>query len=667
MLHSALRSRIIEMPRPFVGADCCSSWIYRDCNLMALTFFPDRRALRGSRPDSKFNSFRSMLPLAMLAAAAMCSLFAARPLQAQHGAGATDTSASKVLDAAKDAIRIENLSVLNSKEDEATSYISPADGSIVFTTSRDGKQVLYSAKRLPGDSASDRSSHWAPPELFESLPGKQNLSALSVASDGVTAVAGVCNRPDAIFQSCDIYQTELIDGKLGNLTPLGKAVNTEWWEGQPTISQDGQLLFFASDRKGGHGGIDIFMCSKTVDGTWGDPINLSFNTGANELSPFIARDNQTLYFSSDRPGGLGGYDIYMTRRVAENEWTEPKNLGPTVNSNRDDLFFYVPPKEDAVYLSSNREGGMGGFDLYRIYVQPAPPKPQYVTLTGRILDAETNQPITTKPEIAISFSNSGETISNEATGPEYGVKVRAGSLVHIGAGAENFVSNSLEVQAPPTDAQPVITQDISLTPSHARIYGRVLDAFTGKPVAANLSIEQLAGGAAPLTAQTDAATGEFSFNVNPLITYKISTNVQDFDPYSQNIDVPAAREKLISIKHDIYLNPVAIKEVVVFFDFDKSDLNPVEVPKFTDFIRQVKENPHIRFEINGHTDSTGSIAYNQALSERRAKSVEDYLLGQEVPRDQIAVVQGFGKSHPLDPNDPSKNRRVEVRIVAKQD
>lgn len=607
---------------------------------------------------------------------AMCSLATASwamsgPVYAQQAS--IDTSASKVLAAPQDAIHIENLSALNSKDDEATCFISPVDGSIVFTSSRDGKQSLFIAKRIPGDSGdnrsstTDHSSHWTTPEVFNSLEGKENISALSVSGDGVTAVVGVCNRPDAVLQSCDIYQTELIDGKPGNLTPLGKPINTEWWEGQPSISQDGQLLFFASDRKGGHGGTDIYMCSKSVDGVWGTPINLSFNTGASELSPFISRDNQTLYFASDRPGGLGGYDIYMTRRTGDNEWTEPKNLGPTVNSKRDDLFFYVPPKEDAVYLASNRDGGMGGFDLYRIYVQPAPPKAQYVTLTGRILDAETSQPITTKPEIGITFSNNGESLPNEATGPAYSVKVLAGSLVHISAGAENFVSNSLEVQAPSTDAQPVVTQDISLTPSHARIYGQVLDAFTNKPIATKVTLEQLAGGGAPLIVQTDAATGEFSFNVNPLITYKISTNVQDFDPYSQNIDVPEAREKLLSIKHNIYLNPVEIKEVVVFFDFNKSDLKPEEVPKFSDFVRQVKENPHIRFEINGHTDSVGTEAYNKILSEQRAKTVEDYLLAQDVPRDQIAVVQGFGKSHPLDPNDPSKNRRVEVRIVAKQD
>ena len=106
---------------------------------------------------------------------------------------------------------------------------------------------------------------------------------------------------------------------------------------------------------------------------------------------------------------------------------------------------------------------------------------------------------------------------------------------------------------------------------------------------------------------------------------------------------------------------------MIYFDVDKSEITPEELAKFPEFIRQVKENPSVRFEINGHTDSTGSVAYNQALSERRAKAVEDYLLNQQVPREQIAVVQGFGKSHQLDPNDLSKNRRVEVRIVGRKD
>ncbi|HEY3875264.1 MAG TPA: hypothetical protein VGM92_07285, partial [Candidatus Kapabacteria bacterium] len=261
---------------------------------------------------------------------------------------AQSADGSKVLEAPQDAVQVQNLKELNSPGDDATSCMAP-DGSLYFTSSRSGKECVYISKRLPATGPNDHEAHFAPPELFAELDGKQNISSLSIAGDGVTAVAGICNRPDAILGSCDIYQAQIVDGKLQNFTPLGKPINSEWWDAQPCISQDGQLLFFASDRKGGHGGIDIYMCEKGVNGEWGAPINLSFNTGGNEFSPYIARDNQTLYFAADRlPGGLGGYDIYVTHRNGENEWSEPKNLGPTVNSKANELFFFVPPNENAV-------------------------------------------------------------------------------------------------------------------------------------------------------------------------------------------------------------------------------------------------------------------------------------------------------------------------------
>ncbi len=386
------------------------------------------------------------------------------------------------------------------------------------------------------------------------------------------------------------------------------------------------------------------------------------------MSPYISSDNQTLYFASNNlSGGMGGYDIYVTHRQGENEWTEPKNLGASVNSKNDDLFFFVPQNENAVYFSSDRPDGEGGYDLYRVYVQPTPPQPKYVTLTGRILDAETNQPITTAPEIAISFSNNNQSLSNDATGAAYSVKVLAGSLVHVSAGAQNYVSNALEIQAPPTNAQPVITQDISLTPSHARVFVIETNSYKNSPIKATVTLEQLAGGVPPVSVETDPVTGAYSFNANPLISYRISTSVPDFEPFEDKIDVPAAREKMISIQKEIRLTPSATQNVVIYFDVDKSEITPEELAKFPHFIEQVKVNPSVRFEINGHTDSTGSIAYNQALSERRAKAVEDYLLNQQVPREQIAVVQGFGKLHQLDPNDMAKNRRVEVRIVGRKD
>lgn len=583
-----------------------------------------------------------------------------------------DTS-SRILTASKDDMRIEQLSDLSSKGDDATCWISPADGSIYFSSSRDGKYAIYKAKRLSAQGT-DRGAHWSAPEKFLDLSGKENVSSLSVAADGLTAVVGICNRNDAVIQSCDIYQAEIGNGTLDHLTPLGPLVNSEWWDAQPSISANGRTLFFASDRKGGHGGSDIYMCTRASDGSWNAPVNLSFNTGGDEMSPFIAADNQTLYFSANHlPGGMGGFDIYMTRRNGENDWTEPKNMGPMINSPRDEMFFYVPPTGSELYFSSNREGT---FHLYHVYVQPPPPKPRYAVLTGRLMDAETHALVATRTDVEMKAG--GEKLANDAEGPNFKVRVLAGTLVHIDAGAEAYVSNTLDWKAPDkadnvyASGDVTITQDIVLMPSHARIVGHVTNAMTHTALAAKVTLERLAGDMPPVTVESDVQSGSFTFNVNPLITYKISASAPDFEPYPTGnepvkIEIPAAREKMITVEKAIYMTPAGIEEVKVYFDFAKFDLKPDAKPQFAHFIKQVKENPNVRIEVNGYADTVGSVEKNIILSENRANEVVSYLLSQGVPKDQVAIVKGFGKANLADPNDQAKNRRVEVRIVGKQD
>jgi outer membrane protein OmpA-like peptidoglycan-associated protein len=592
-------------------------------------------------------------------------------LHSPNRCAAQTDGASTVLQAQTDEVRIENLKDLNSKGDEGTPFISPTDGSIYFSSNRAGKFSIYVAKRQPASASQDKASHWADPALFAELPEKQNLSSLSVAGDGVTSVVGICNRPDGILGTCDLYQSEYSPTALGSFASLGHGVNTEWWDGQPCISQDGQLLFFASDRKGGRGGSDIYMSSRSAEGKWSDPIDLSFNTGGNEMSPFISKDNQTLYFAANHlPGGLGGYDIYVSRRIGQNEWTAPKNLGATVNSKSDEMFFYVPPNEDAVYFCSDRDGGTGWFDIYRLYVQPAPPKPKYATLTGRILDAETGQPIGTKAEVAINLARDNSELTNSGAENEYKTEVLAGSLIRVKVAADAYVSNTLEIQAP---AEPgSSTQDIKLTPAHARVSGHVTNVFSKNAVRATVVLVDSSDATAQLTTESDPRTGAYSFNISALKRYHISAMAPDYEAYNSSVDAPRSRETtLIQIEKEIRMTPSTIDNVMIFFDFNKSDLKPEEQPKFARFIQQVKENPYVRIEVNGHTDDVGSTEYNEKLSERRAITVEDYLLSRGVPRDQLAVVKGFGKSAPLDPGTTdearAKNRRVEVRIVGKQD
>ncbi len=585
----------------------------------------------------------------------------AYPPQRIYGQG--DPESKRAIARGFSETHAENLKNLNSMADDATPIVSGDEGTLYFTSYRNnGKQVLYRSKRKS-------LTEWGDPEIFLELPGKGNVSALSIAADGKTCVLQGCNLEDGIFKTCDIYEGTIEDGQLKNMHPLGKDINSEWWDAQPSLSQDGQLLFFASDRKHGHGGTDIYMCVRSGSGTWGAPVDLNFNTSGDEVSPYIAADNQTLYFAANGlPGGMGGYDIYVTFRKGENEWSEPKNLGPAVNTKYDEMFFSIPPSEDAVYVASDRPGGTGNFDLYRIMPNPIAPKPKFISFRGQVLDAETAQPVRTDPDVTLEVSSTSEKLSNTGSPRNYAAMAPIGKMIRVNGGANGYISGSIESQAPSTFDSAGFSQDIKLVPAKARIEGHVTNVFTNKPLAANVILTEDGGG--KMNIQTDANTGAYSFDAKVFSKYIISVELKDYEAYESAIEIPLKREALIVVKKEVRLTPTGIPPVMVNFDYDKSELKPNESPKMAHFIQQVKENPNVRIEISGHTDEHGTDEYNQKLSQRRANTVVDYLLAQGVGNDQVAIVKGLGKSVPLAKGNTEKddalNRRVEVRIMGKQ-
>lgn len=578
-----------------------------------------------------------------------------------------DSSRGRVLDRGLTDTRIEAISVLNSAADEVSPTVSTDEGTIYFTSYRsDGKAALFKSTRKS-------ITEWNEPTLFVELPGKENISALSITRDGKHAVMQCCNRRDAQFKSCDIYEATIEGGQLENIRSLGNGINSMWWDAQPSISDDGQLLFFVSDRKKGAGGLDIYMSSKTSSGEWGTPVLLSFCTSGNEISPMISSDNQTLYFAADDiDGGLGGYDIYVTYRTGDNTWSMPKNLGPSVNSKSNELSFSIPPSEDAIYLSSDRAGGKGEFDLYRISANPAQPKPKVIAFRGRVLDATTGQPVRSTPEVTLIAG--GDRLTNTGSGVDYATMAPLGKTLRIGAGADGYVNGSIEVQVPTRATDEGFSEDIKLTPAKAKITGHVTNVFTLKPLSAPVVLEEIGDGNQVINTwrvQTDAATGAaFSFDAQPWHSYRISSQLADYEPHSSAVEIPLQRQAMITVEREIRLQPSAIDAVMIFFDYDKSDLKPEQIAKVDRFIQQVKENPHVRIEVLGHTDDRGTEQYNDKLSERRATAVEDYVLSKGVPRDQLAIVKGFGKTAPLvfgtTEEARAKNRRAEVRIVGKQ-
>ena len=218
-------------------------------------------------------------------------------------------------------------------------------------------------------------NQWQPSEPLSSLNTPSNEGAQSISSDGKLLFFTACNRNDGIG-SCDIYFSRNKDGKWSVPQNAGEPVNSPAWESQPSISSNGESLFFVSNRKGGKGGMDIWKCnllgfSASGSPVWSKAVNLgdSINTPGNENSPFIHSDSKTLYFASDYWPGLGGYDIFYSRKLNDSIWTKPHNLGYPINSYKDEEGLVVDASGKNAYYSSDRPGSQRmdiySFELYK--------------------------------------------------------------------------------------------------------------------------------------------------------------------------------------------------------------------------------------------------------------------------------------------------------------
>jgi outer membrane protein OmpA-like peptidoglycan-associated protein len=231
-----------------------------------------------------------------------------------------------------------------------------------------------------------------------SLPGDVNTPMnegnVSITADGKYIFYTSCNRKDG-YGGCDIYLSIMNpDGTFSKPRILRPPVNSSAWESQPSISPDGLTLYFASNREGGFGGIDIWK-SEWKGNNFGPPENLGpeINTPGNDQAPFIHPDGVTLYFSSDgREETMGGPDLYVAK-LSANGWSKPQNLGYPINTSGEEFGMIVDRMGRYAYVSSDRPGGMGGRDLYRFEL-PDAVKPDPVSFVkGKVFDKTTLKPL----------------------------------------------------------------------------------------------------------------------------------------------------------------------------------------------------------------------------------------------------------------------------------
>ncbi|MCX7930396.1 MAG: OmpA family protein [Chlorobi bacterium] len=355
----------------------------------------------------------------------------------------------------------------NSSADDFCPAITHNGATLYFTSDRSGEQRIYVSRSRGGQLQS--------PDRIRTLGDAAQVGCPTLTPDGQTMVFAAYKHESGSIGRTDLYVSRRADGYWSKGIGLGTP-NSSAWDSQVALSSDGRVLYFASDRPGGKGGTDLYR-SRWLGDRWSEPESLTeLNTEYDEITPSIAPDNKTLYFASNRPSGLGGYDIYVAR-LQGSRFSEPQNIGQPINSSNDDISYIALPNSTTAYFASDRSGGQGGYDIYRAVPNPEMPEP-VVTMRGIVRNATTQVPVganiiitdlKTKQKIA-SFRSDDET-------GEYYVTLTAGRTYAITATHPDYLFYSEQVEVPSTERGRDLEKNLDLAPIENQSATRLLVFF----------------------------------------------------------------------------------------------------------------------------------------------------------------------------------------------
>ncbi|MCF6364901.1 MAG: OmpA family protein [Bacteroidales bacterium] len=507
---------------------------------------------------------------------------------------------------------------VNTKAPEYSPVFYFRDSVLYFTSRREnttgGKKNPYSRMYYEDVYTSYfKNGKWQNADQMEKpINTKHNDAAVDISPEG---------REICIYRGYkgqgDLYNSQFKKDMWQKPGKMKRVNKGKYRESSVSVTRDSMTLYFISDRKGGQGRQDIWMTQKTIDGSkWQKPQNLGHvvNTKYNEETVEISADGKDLYFSSKGHNSMGGYDVFVTHKNDDGTWTEPENIGYPINTPGDDVFFMLTKNEKFGYYSSNRDDSFGDKDIYQV-VFLGPEKPTH-----------------------ISFGNPNDLIAYFA---------------------EPINETDIE--------KPVNIKVIQLS----IVKGVVTDAFSGKPIKATLELVDNATGEVVKIVESYASTGAYTVPLPPGKDYALTAGAPDYFFHSENFTIADTSTHEV-IRKDIQLQPMGIGAKIVlnnvFFDSGKAILRPESFPELNRLARILTDYKNIRVEISGHTDSRGSESSNQGLSQRRAQSVVDYILTRGVNLAQI-VAMGYGESQPRADNNTASgrqlNRRVEAKILDK--
>jgi outer membrane protein OmpA-like peptidoglycan-associated protein/tetratricopeptide (TPR) repeat protein len=466
---------------------------------------------------------------------------------------------------------------VNTSASEYYPSITINDSLLVFTRRGNGiREDFFESTILPNHEFSKAK------KIEGSINDEPSKGAINISQDGEWLIfAG--NFPGKGFGDFDLYISYLTPEGWSEPINMGPEINTEFWESSPSLSPDKKALYFSSNRPGGFGGKDLYVSYRNSNGKWSRAVNMgpSVNTKGDELAPFIHADNNTLYFTSDGLPGYGGSDLFVMRRKNTNEWNAPENLGYPINTIENEGSIFIASNGIDAFYASDRSDSRGGLDIYRFELREDIRPLKTLWVKGKVFDKKTLKGLPSSVEL-IEISTK-ETVS----------KVQTDELGNY---------------------------------------------FITLPIGKGYSF-------------TVNRKGYLFYSDNFLLSRKLPDSI-----YEKNIPLQP-----IEINAFIVLNNI-------FFETNKYDLKPESQTELDKVIQLLNDNPTLKIEISGHTDNTGNSSDNLTLSNNRAKAVVNYLISKGISKQRL-IAKGYGETKPVADNKTEEgrafNRRTELKVISR--
>ncbi|MDJ1506601.1 OmpA family protein [Xanthocytophaga agilis] len=612
---------------------------------------------------------------------------------------------AKALTSKPEDVFIQSVDAINTPSTEYGPVISADESVLIYTTIKKNTTPGTSSVKEYEDVmiTHKNGSQWGPSQSV-GIPVpvangvRSNIGSVGLSPDGQKLLVYIGTTAN----SADIYSSVLQGDKWGAPAKLGREVNSTYQENSASFTPDEKVVYFASNRPGGLGGLDIYKAEKQADGSWGAPVNLgpTVNSKYDEEAPFIHPDKKTLYFTSNGPNSMGGTDIFKAVND-KGKWTTPTNVGAPVNSVYNDSYFALSADGKKGYFSSDRPGGKGGSDIYFLGI---PEELGVVALTlmkGRILAGEPAKPVKTTIKVVDKLTNEvikGVYNPNAKTG-DYLIIFPPNRQYDMIIEAEGFKPYLVNIHVPNQDYFYELYQEIVLLPvmKDGKVVGQgiaVKNAFEdvdkGKAKSNNDNVYALMGKI--LTAEDSLALGallesvysdptdvssvtknetaaEAKYMYNDASGKMQATKVGNETVYTMAALDTKAAQAAANAKKEVITQSTVLKPnqvYIVYFDTDKADLKADAKPELDKVYEFLKKNPTYGVKIAGHTDNSGTPDRNLAISDSRAKAVVGYLVGKGIVAKR-ANAKGYGQTEPLNDNaneeEKKKNRRVEITFV----